>query len=117
MNTATRQLHSDFLKAVGLYGTQEYGSVMTGGLTYESSRVATDGSQGVYRYGLDHDDVQFSFSDAARVYTVLAASMPLLDDNLAWHVRNLVLPQLQSDLPSIRDSRDRPPVRRRRLRR
>ena len=38
-------------------------------------------------------------------YTLLAASMPLLDDNLAFYIRNFDLPLFQSDLPLYRESR------------
>ena len=65
--------------------------------------VAPDGSRGVYYYwGVGPWE---PFSIAARSYTVLAASMPLLNDNLAFYVPAAALPFLQPELPSYRASR------------
>ncbi len=50
----------------------------------------------------------FSFSQVERAHALLAASMPLLDHNLALHVLNYSLSyfrRFQSDLPLFRDSR------------
>ena len=46
-----------------------------------------------------------SFVLVDRVYTLLAASMPLLDDNLIFYIPNYQLPDLQSELPLYRESR------------
>ena len=47
----------------------------------------------------------YSFNFVKRVYTLLAASMPLLQDNLVLYMRTDLLPQYQSDLPLYRASR------------
>ena len=68
--------------------------------------VAPDGGQGVYFYSLhDNQNTIPPYSTAARFHTVLAANTPLLDNNLALHVSNHDLPDLQDDLPLYRASR------------
>ncbi len=47
----------------------------------------------------------YSFSLAARFYTVLAAGMPLLEDNLVFYIWFYQLRYYQSDLPLFQDSR------------
>ena len=81
--------------------------VILGTIAYRQNRVAPDGSQGVYLYSLNTlpSRYSFSFSLMERTHTLLAASMPLLEDNLALYVRNRELPYIQSDLPLYRESR------------
>ena len=81
--------------------------VILGAIAYRQNLVAPDGSQGVYRYSLNTlpSRYSFSFSLMERTHTLLAASMPLLEDNLALYVRNRELPYIQSDLPLYRESR------------
>ena len=99
MNTETYMDHISFLDAVGL----EPGETVRGEITYGAYLVAPDGSRGVYRYELGPRDYSFSF--AVRIHTVLAASMPLLEDNLVLYVPNIALPYSQPDLPLFRASR------------
>ena len=99
MNTETYMDHISFLDAVGL----EPGETVRGEITYGAYLVAPDGSRGVYRYELGPRD--YSFSLAVRIHTVLAASMPLLEDNLVLYVPNIALPYSQPDLPLFRASR------------
>ena len=104
MNTETYQQHQYFLDAVGLDPGQD--RMITGEITFYPDLVAPDGSPGVYRLSLTVRSVfPFSFSLVARSYTMLAASMRLLEDNLAFHIRNNQLLSFQSDLPLYRDSR------------
>ncbi len=81
--------------------------VILGAIAYNQKLVAPDGSQGVYRYSFNTlpSRYSFSFSLMERTHTLLAASMPLLEDNLALYVRNSELPHIQSDLPLYRESR------------
>ena len=66
--------------------------------TYETlAYVAPDGSRGVYRYVVNGSP---SLRRWERVHTLLAASMPLLDDNLALWIAKRHLPQIQADLRS-----------------
>ena len=96
--------HKEFLSAVGLWGGHGY---FRGEVIYDPATVAADGSRGVYRLWLvDQFFVrQYSLDLVTRVYTLLAASMPLLTDNLAFWMRTPALLQLQSDMPMYRTSR------------
>ena len=100
INTKMNQSHIDFLRAAGL--DLSLSGLISGDIFYNSWLVAPDGSPGVYRYLFKYSQ---PFSLAARTYTVLAASMPLLKDNLAFHIPRYVLPQVQPELPLYRASR------------
>ena len=85
MNTETHRLHPDFGDAIGLWDDPLWGQGYMGGeIIYHPNVVAPDGSLGVYRYQFQPMDV-YPFDYVARSYEVLAASMPLLDDNLAYY--------------------------------
>ena len=85
MNTETHRLHPDFGDAIGLWDDPLWGQGYMGGeIIYHPNVVAPDGSLGVYLYQFQPMDV-YPFGDVARSYEVLAASMPLLDDNLAYY--------------------------------
>ena len=99
MNTTTHSLHDTFLETVSL----ERNDVVLGHMVYKPSLVAPDGSPGVYYYwGVGPWE---PFSLAVRTHTVLAAGMPLLNDNLALYVSPAALPYLQSELPTFRACR------------
>ena len=96
--------HRVFLEAIGLDPDQD--GLFRGQLNYDPEMVAPDGGQGVYFYSLhDNQNTIPPYSTAARFHTVLAANTPLLDNNLALHVSNHDLPDLQDDLPLYRASR------------
>ena len=118
MNTETHPGHAAFLDLIGLEWNQD--GLITGQIIYHPELVAPDGSPGVYTFYWDSVRVgrreknepdgswvyqSYHFSLVTRSYTVLAASMPLLDDNLAFYIRNSDLPSLQTDLPLYRESR------------
>ena len=118
MNTETHPGHAAFLDLIGLEWNQD--GLITGQIIYHPELVAPDGSPGVYTFYWDSVRVgrreknepdgswvyqSYHFSLVTRSYTVLAASMPLLDDNLAFYIRNSDLPFLQTDLPLYRESR------------
>ena len=99
INTTTHELHNTFLDTVG----HKRNEVVIGRMFYKPNLIAPDGSRGVYYYwGVGPSE---PFSIAARTYTAVAASMPLLSDNLALFVTPGALPFLQSELPSYRASR------------
>ena len=100
MNTEKYLVHHLFLDAVDL---DRYRTI-TGQIVYDPERVAPDGSLGVYYYSTNQS-FAYHFSVAIRIHTVLAASLTLLEDNLAWYVSNRVLPYVQSALPSFQASR------------
>ena len=85
MNTETHRIHPDFGDAIGLWEDPLWGQGYMGGeIIYHPNVVAPDGSLGVYRYQFQPMDV-YTFGYVARSYEALAASMPLLDDNLAYY--------------------------------
>ena len=85
MNTKTYQRHDDFQAAVGLEVNPLHGhETMVGEMVYHPKAVAPDGSLGVYRFQFEANDV-YSFKEMSYAFTVLAASMPLMEDNLAYY--------------------------------
>ena len=76
-NTKRFRWHRDFLNAIGV-GRQ---GTSWGRLIFDPNFVAPDGSRGIYRYRIPSTIESFSFWE--RTHTLLAASLPLLDDNLA----------------------------------
>ena len=98
-NSKTYVIHFAFLQELELQGVR-------GTMTYDPEPTAPEGSSGVYRLELStSSSYYYSFGFAARSYTYLAASLPLLDDNLAFHIPNSALPDIQSELPLYRESR------------
>ncbi len=85
MNTKTYQRHDDFSAAVGLEVNPLHGhETMVAEMVYHPKAVAPDGSLGVYRFQFGANDV-YSFKEISYAFTVLAASMPLLEENLAYY--------------------------------
>ncbi len=85
MNTETHRIHPDFGDAIGLWSDPLWGQGYMGGeIIYHPNVVAPDGSLGVYLYQFQPMDA-YTFGYVARSYEVLAASMPLLDNNLAYY--------------------------------
>ena len=99
-NTITYPTHYSFLGAVGLEWGQD--GLIRGSIFYNSELVAPNGSPGAYRYVI-HDDAPFSVVDLA--HSLLAGSMPLLQDNLSYHIQNGDLRSSQQDLPLYEASR------------
>ena len=100
VNTETHQNHGRFMDTIGI--DREKDSVLSAQMTYDSELLAPDGSSGVYYYWPYQ---RYPFSFAERTYALIAASMPLLEDNLALHIRNYVLSYAQPELPLYRASR------------
>ena len=90
-NTNKYLTHEDFLEALGLNWSR---GMLTGYINYHPHLRASDGSAGVYVLRF----ITFPFSMAAHVYTLLAASMPLLDNDLGLFIADALLPGIQSDL-------------------
>ena len=85
MNTETHRAHTDFANVIGLWGKPLWlRDAMKGEIVYHPNVVAPDGSLGVYRFEFEPQDA-YSFEAVAYAYEVLAASMPLLDDNFAYY--------------------------------
>ena len=103
-NTKTYLSHDSFLDSVSLMWGQD--GLRIGTIAYDPELIASNGSLGVYYYNLQQIfDPQHPFYHTEMSYALLAASMPLLEDNLTLHIRNGDLPHGQSDLPLLRESR------------
>ena len=77
--------------------------MIRGEIGYVPEAVAPDGSLGFYYYTSAWR--AYSFSLMERTHTLLAASMPLLENDLAYWIASLTLRSYQSDLPLYRASR------------
>ena len=99
MNTKTHWIHPSFWEAVGLECCLS--GMPKGEITYHPELVAPDGSPGVYGFLLR--DYNYPLVDL--IYTILAASMPLLEDNLAYYVSLSELPAYQRELALYEKSR------------
>ena len=100
VNTSRYPIYGDFMEAIGRISDPW---TRSGTITYDPDLLAPNGSQGAFYFGIG------AYADflnlPARTHTLLSASMPLIDNNLVWHVENYRLPEMQSDLPWIRASR------------
>ena len=102
INAETHPDHGSFLTDVlGLDSGDP--DVIRGEIGYVPEAVAPDGSLGFYYY--TSASRAYSFSLMERTHTLLAASMPLLENDLAYWIASLRLRSYQSDLPLYRASR------------
>ncbi len=103
LNATTYPIHQQFLDDKGI-GRQQ---ALVGVVLYARNLVAPNGTNGLYHYTLRgfSSRYSFSFSLVERANTLLVASMPLINDNLAFYVRNDQLLDIQSDLPLYQASR------------
>ena len=99
MNTTTHPLHNTFLELVGL----ERSNVVLGHMIYSPGLVAPNGAQGVYYFWGTNSS--HSFATVARVYTLVAAGMPFLKDNLALFMPHGLLHYYNANLPLFKASR------------
>ena len=98
INTDTHIYHSSLLEAMGITGT----AVAKARLTHHSGPIGPDGDTEVFTFWtIDSTTLKY----AKRTYTLLAANLPLLNDNLALHLPNADLPAMQEELPLYRESR------------
>ncbi len=105
MNTDTHQLHIEFMNAVDdAIGLSQIKPFLwtTGSIVYHPRGDASHGSLGVYSVQLSS---VFSCSRVDLAYTVLAASMPLLEDNLVFYVSPFALPNYEEELACYEASR------------
>ena len=105
-NSRTHRYHYNFLQATDI--DENLDGMLVGQIAYHPKLVASDGSSGVYVYrytGVTGLRDYYPFSIVAHTYTALAASMPLIENNLAYHMPNRMLPHARDDLPLYEDSR------------
>ena len=81
-NTNRYTRHVDFLIAIGI--DQSKPGLITGELAYWSDLFAPDGSRGLFTYEFRNAQ---SFRVVDYTLTALAASMPMVQDNMALYVR------------------------------
>ena len=99
MNRVTHPFHQSFLDAIGL----ELRDVIDGAMIYDPQLVASNGRPGYYYFWLD--DGSPSFSLESRVYSLIAACMPLIKGNLALRIPDFILPVYERELPLYEASR------------
>ena len=103
IDSSRYQLHIMFRNALVDRGIEQDEAQTTDGfLYYYPNLEAADGSLGVY---FAWDTTTYSFAMVDRLFTVIAASMPLLEQDLAYHLRNYQLPAVQDEFPLYEDSR------------
>ena len=91
--------HSAFLNSYGI----RWRDSVRGLIIHDPETVAPDGSRGVYRYRIEDRHIPFGLAE--RIHTVLAANMPILEDNLALWIQNHKLASIQDELPLYRATR------------
>ena len=101
-NTRNALHHGLFLDSIGVDWRQE--DAVSGIVILDPGLLAQDGSRGVYRFQ-SRRSYGGTYSFFERAYTLLAANVPFLADNLALWIRSEMLSSIQSDLPLYRSSR------------
>ena len=96
---STHPGHSSFLHTVGL----DQSDVVVGSIFFDPQYTAPDGSQGLHYYLMETGTS--IFEREALAYTALAASLPLLDDDLALYIPTRWLHYYQSELELYQASR------------
>ena len=81
INSVNYSTHSPFLEDIGYEGNPN--NVFSGNIAYDPELLAPDGGQGVFYYWPPPPG---DSNSVLRSYTLLAASMPLLEDNLALYI-------------------------------
>ena len=105
----TTFIHATFGRVFNLDATTAEAGRLAGELYWEPRLDAPDGSRGAYLLELNEDHLFGNFDDPAGVldvaYSLLAASVPALDQNLVIYVANHDLVTFQDVLPGNEESR------------
>jgi hypothetical protein len=83
LNSHTHRVHETFREVMGLEQSQP--GMASGTVVFHAGRVARDGRSATFHFEY-WPLSSYPLSLVARTQTLLAASMPLLDDNLAYYV-------------------------------
>ena len=103
-NTNVYEHHVDYLDALGTGSNAE--GVLTGTIFPRGLGGASDGSRELYIFTVVGTDLAYySFNSVERLYSLLAASMPWLQDDLDFYLGRSDLRHYQDDLPLFRESR------------
>ena len=84
--------------------THSLDGLKTGIVVYQPDLVAADGSPGVYRYTF-YSSTGIPFNHVDLPYTLLAASVPLIENDLAYYMRKPSLPAYEQEFALFEDSR------------
>ena len=103
MNTNTHRLHVDFWRAIGGSGDDRQPTISQGQIVFHPNVVAPDGSLGVYRFEFNFWNPH-RFEDVSLAYELLAASMPLLENNMAYHPETELLVALYRNEQALYDA-------------
>ena len=101
MNTNIHSSHYKFLRDIVPEG-QSSGINLPGEIIYFPDLLASDGSAGVYVFIMNYSP---GIGLASVLHTLIAASMPLLENNLVLYIPNGFLPSFQDDLADYKTSR------------
>ena len=103
VNQATHPTHNSFNRVIDARWTP-----FNATLVYDSSIAAPDGTAGAYYFLPDTTYVLGPlslFEIVSRAYTMLAANMGFLDDDLLFNIPDIYLLDFQDHLSSLRESR------------
>ena len=101
MNTSIPSSHYKFLRDIVPEGRSS-GINLPGEIIYFPDRLAADGSAGVYGFIMNFSP---GLGLANIAHTLVAASMPLLEDSLVLHIPNSWFPDFQDDVAVYQTSR------------
>ena len=101
-NANTHNYHSSFQNAVNIGNLTNWESL--GVFFFDPNATAPDGTSGAYVFRLQPYSA-YSFEVIDIAYTMLAASMPLVDNNLAYYVPAADVGYYQYDAASYNESR------------
>ncbi len=95
--------HREFTDAIGLTQVARFRGIVI----YDPALVTPDGRPGVYYYANAWEGLSVgnSFAHATRIHTVIAASMSLLEDNLALYFQGYDILNYQDVLTLFKHSR------------
>ena len=104
MNSRLVAHHYLFVNSVGLSDED----TVRGNIGYDPELLGPDGSAGLYYFWMTlnrSESEYYSFDFTARVYALLAASMPIVSDKLALYIQSKAVEGYQPHLPMYRQSR------------
>jgi len=88
MNTVLYRAHFMFAEGIGLSsrsdGINNIAGSMRGEIVYHPKVEAPNGKLGVYRFEFEPED-SYSFEEVQRIYELLAANMPFLENNWSYY--------------------------------
>ncbi len=102
-HTRLHPFHNSFLHEYFAGSEISGGGVFRGNLMYRPSITAPDGSSGVYV--MDTAERFYPLSKVERAYAVLAARMPIVNDNLNYWIPNRWISSYRVDLGRYESSR------------